>query len=128
MKKKYIYVFLTLVSVSSFLLPSVALAYGVCDNETGKMETFKSVICLVSDYIFYIIPVLISIALIIFLAGVVKYIAYGGNDEKRAEGAKFMMYGIIGLAVMVSVWGLVRIVTGTFGWNGVIPNLNQIKG
>ena len=121
MKKKYFYIFSVLL-VLSFLLPSIVLAAG-----SQAPKTFKGVITLIEEYISYLIPLLFGIALVFFLMGVVKYIMYAGNEDKRSEGAKFMFYGIIGLAVMISVWGLVKIITGTFGFPFVIPDLNQIK-
>ena len=49
-----------------------------------------------------------------FLAGVFKYIRQASDDKEREEGRKMMLYGIIALFVMVSVWGLVRVLQGTF--------------
>lgn len=62
----------------------------------------------------YIIPLIISLGLVYFLWGVSKYVAPGGDDDKIKEGKNMMIYGIIGLFFMVSVWGLVAIVTQTF--------------
>ena len=61
-----------------------------------------------------VIKVLIGAAVVLFLFGVVKYISSGGDEEKRKEGKNLVVYGIIGLFVMVSVWGLVNILAGTF--------------
>jgi len=56
----------------------------------------------------------IAIAVIIFLWGVVSYITAGADEEKRATARSLMIYGIIGLFVMVSVWGLVAVLGRTF--------------
>ena len=63
------------------------------------------------------VQVLIAAAVVLFLFGVVKYIASGEDETKRKEAKSYIVYGIIGLFVMVSVWGLVGILTGTFGVN-----------
>lgn len=73
----------------------------------------------------YVIPLIISLALVVFLWGVFKTVTAAGDPKKRQEGIGFITYGIIGLAVMVSVWSLVYILTSTFFANGLlIPQLN----
>ncbi len=62
-----------------------------------------------------LIGLLIGAALVFFLYGVFTYINAGGDSGKVAEGSKMMLYGIIALFVMVSVWGLVSIVANTLG-------------
>ncbi len=54
-------------------------------------------------------------AVVWFLYGVFKFIMASGDEEGRTEGRKQMIAGIIGIAVIVSVWGLVTWVTSTTG-------------
>jgi hypothetical protein len=51
------------------------------------------------------------------------YIRDANDVKKREESKKFIYYGIIGLTVMVGVWGIVRIVTTTFGLGNTVPQL-----
>jgi len=60
-----------------------------------------------------------SSLIVLMIAGGVVFVVYGAflmmtNEEKRAEGKNTVMYGIIGIFVMVSVWGLVNILKSTF--------------
>lgn len=58
-----------------------------------------------------VVPVVFAIAFIVFIWGVFNYfIAGGANEEKRAEGTKFVFSAIIGFVVMVSIWGIVNLV------------------
>ena len=67
----------------------------------------------------YLVPLVFTIALIVFLFGVArKYIFSNGDQTKVAEGHKLILWGIIGFVVMLSVWGLVNIVTSVFGLTG----------
>jgi hypothetical protein len=60
------------------------------------------------------VPVIFALAFIVFIWGVFQYFIAGGhNDEKREDGKKLMLWGIIGFFVMVSVWGLVNILVGS---------------
>ncbi len=62
-----------------------------------------------------LVPVLFAIAFIMFLWGVYKYFIIGATeDKKREEGRHFVLWSIIGFAVILSVWGLVAVVTSTF--------------
>ena len=73
-------------------------------------------------------PLLISLAVIVFVIGVIKYIAGADDSAKRTEGRNFMIYGLVALFVMVSVWGLVGVLQGTFGLGNspVIPQLQDL--
>ncbi len=63
-----------------------------------------------------LVPVLMAIAFIVFLWGVYKYFILGAADEKsRADGRQFTLWGIIGFVVILSLWGLVNLLMGTFG-------------
>ncbi|HEY4476388.1 MAG TPA: hypothetical protein VJB69_00130 [Candidatus Paceibacterota bacterium] len=76
---------------------------------------FKGLISLIVDKIFDPIALLIvGLATIYFLIGVLKYIQSVGDETKRKEGVVMMTYGIIGLFVMVSLWGLVNVLNKTF--------------
>ena len=70
-----------------------------------------------------IIPLIFTLAFLFFLWGMAQYIRNADNEKKREESKKFIYYGIIGLTVMVSVWGIVRVVTSTFGLGNTVPQL-----
>jgi len=85
-------------------------------------DLFSFVTCLISKSI---IPLLFLVAIGFFLYGVVNYLAHAGDSAKRQEGSKFMLWGVIALFVMLSVWGLVGILRETFSVKNVIPQLPQ---
>jgi predicted permease len=64
-----------------------------------------------------VIPVLIALGVLAFMWGIVMYL-FGKNKE---EGKSFMLWGIIALFVMTSVWGLVGILRGTLFGNNADP-------
>lgn len=61
-----------------------------------------------------IIPILMLVAFMVFLWGVVKFIFAGGDEEKRKTAKHYIIYGLIGLFVMVAVWGIIEVVLNTF--------------
>ena len=85
---------------------------------------FKSLISLFLSYINILIPFVISLTVLLFVWGVFKYVNAGASVDDRTEGRKFMLYGIISLFVMVSVWGFVNILnTSIFGGTLYIPQV-----
>jgi len=63
-----------------------------------------------------IIPTIITFASFAFVFGVVHYFIINGNDEsKQAEGRQFVMWGILGLTLLFSVWGVVNLALSTLG-------------
>lgn len=59
-----------------------------------------------------LIPLIIGLAVLLFLWGVLRYV-FMKDDSDKKEARNFMMWGIIALFVMVSVWGLVNILDQT---------------
>jgi len=62
-----------------------------------------------------LIVLLFSLGTAVFLWGLIEFI-YDPTDPTRKEtGKKHMIYGILGLLIMVSLWGIVRLVLHTLG-------------
>ena len=98
---------------ATLLIPSLAAAQGFND--------FDDAISTITNWLNDLIPLLIGIAVIVFLWGVVKYVIAGSDSTKRKEGGALMAYGILAIFVMVSVWGLVNILVDTLDLNTNIP-------
>lgn len=63
-----------------------------------------------------VVPVIFAFAFAAFVWGVVNYFFLNGGDEtKRTEGRQFVLWGIIGMVVLFSVWGFVNIMLSTLG-------------
>lgn len=68
------------------------------------------------------VPVVFALAFIVFIWGVFQVFILGGtNEEAKEKGRALMLWGLIGFFVMVSVWGLVRILTGSVGFTPGVP-------
>jgi len=73
-----------------------------------------------------IVPVLFAVAFIVFLWGAFQTFIMGANSEDvKDKGKNLMLWGLIGFFVMVSIWGLVNILTGSlsFGNNAGPSNV-----
>ncbi len=92
-------------------IPALALAQPL---PVGTQRIVDNVKALVNN----IIPILLIIGTIVFLWGVILYLTAGADEEKRANARSLMIYGLVGLFVMVAVWGIVNVLVGFFGTTG----------
>ncbi len=68
--------------------------------------------------------VLVSLGVIYIVWNVVQYFIKPSSDDRK-EAGKNILWGIVGLFIIVSIWGLVNILTNTFKTtpaNQPIPN------
>ena len=84
----------------------------------GQITTIQSLICKFNEILGAILPLLIALGVVYFVWGVISFVI-ASDEEAKTTGRDRMIYGIIGLVVIVGLWGLVRIVTNTFGLNNV---------
>lgn len=61
------------------------------------------------------IKLMLAIAVMVFLYGVVEFILGADNEEKRNVGKQHIIWGLIGLFIMVSVFGIMRILLNLWG-------------
>src|SRR6185436_17321654 len=60
------------------------------------------------------IVLLFSIAFVYFLYGVVLYVINADSQDARKTGKQHMLWGIIGMVIMISVFGIMQILVNTF--------------
>ena len=77
-------------------------------------KNFAELVNLFVSIINTAVPIVIAFAVLGFFWGLAKYISSAGDSSKIEEGRNIMIYGTIGLFVMVSLWGILRILSETF--------------
>jgi uncharacterized membrane protein len=81
------------------LLPIISQAQVYLSNTAGILRTATEIV----DRI--LIPLVFALALLYFFWGVVKYIRSEGQGKE--DGRMIMVWGVVALFVISSVWGLV---------------------
>jgi hypothetical protein len=106
-----------------YAFPVLAFAQAV----SGSTNNVDDVINKIRALFNAAVPLIISLAIIYFLWYVFQY-AIAGDEEKKGAAKSGMFYGIVAIAVMVSVWGLVNILVNTFGFSSsqAPTNLNNL--
>lgn len=66
-----------------------------------------------------LVPLIFALAFLLFLFGVFKYFFSSGAkaEDNRKEGRKFVMWGVIAFAIMISLWGIVNVLVRTFNFD-----------
>ncbi|MDP2598813.1 MAG: hypothetical protein Q8P49_03220 [Candidatus Liptonbacteria bacterium] len=103
--------YLLWVTSALFLAPLTISAQTVEGPIAG---TIAQISALVND----LIPLLLAVAVLLFLWGLVKFIANIGDETARAAGKSLMVWGMIALFVMVSFWGIIGYVQESLGLTG----------
>jgi hypothetical protein len=63
-----------------------------------------------------VVPVIFALSFLVFIYGVAKFFFLSSDNEAgRESGKAFMFWGILGLAMLLSVWGFVRLLLSTLG-------------
>ena len=62
-----------------------------------------------------IIILAFAVALLVFFWGLVQFIMSETADAKRKDGSKKIIYGLLGMFVMISAYGIIRLILDTFG-------------
>jgi len=71
-----------------------------------------------------LIPLAFALCLLYFFWGVVKYIGKSANSERATEeGKRVMMWGLIGIFIVFSIWGIVKFIQSELG----IPDIQNIE-
>ncbi len=103
-----------LFTILAAIAPSVAFAQTVVTDAnsltvklTGLANTF--------------IGILIALAVIFVIWHAILFIMEAGAPDKRKEHGWGIIWGLVGLAIILSIWGLVAILTNTFRTNNQTP-------
>ena len=73
-----------------------------------------------------IIPFLAVVAFLIFILGVARFIRASGDDKDFDDKKKFLIWGVVGMFVMFTIWGIITFLKSEFGFSGEV-GIPQLK-
>ena len=105
----------------TYLIPTAILAapYLAFAAGTTTAKTLKDLIGVIIGYFNTALALIMGVAVVMFVFYVVKY--FITPNTERTEAAQYVMWSVIGFAVIFSMWGLVNIVTSTFNFDQTSP-------
>lgn len=89
---------------------SPAIAFAQLGNVTNLIQSVRNIIDI-------LIPLVAALALLYFFWGLAQFILNSADPEAQTAGKNRMIWGIVALFVIVSVWGLVRWLGDAVGIN-----------
>lgn len=93
---------------------------------SDQITTFAGLLNRVNDILNATVPFLIGLGVFVIIYGVFGYITHSADEEKRAEARQFVLWGIIGVCIMLSIWGLISVLTNTFVLDTYAPAVDTI--
>jgi hypothetical protein len=117
-----------IISLGFTFAPVVALAQAapatlpVVNDANGLLVRFISVLNVVTY-------ILVALAVLFIVYNVVWYIIKPSSSEEKGTHGMNILWGIVGLFIIVSIWGLVNILTNTVKTNPgrqPIPNAGNV--
>src|SRR3989344_207097 len=107
----------SLVAMGTIVMPALASA-----------ATLLNTLALANTFLNALIGLFITLAIVVFFWGLIRYLVEAG--EEKAKGLQIMFYGVLAIFVMVSIWGIIRLLQSTFkvtSTDPVIPKGIQIN-
>lgn len=95
----------------------------------ARSEGIRGVIeYLVNNIGLRLIPFLGAVAFFLFVWGIARFIRAAGNEKELKDSKNIIIWGIVGMFVLVAVWGIIAFLRNEFGWgSGTSLFIPQIR-
>ncbi len=70
---------------------------------------------------------LFALAVLYFLWGVLEFIWNQTSEEKKTSGKSHMLWGVIGIAIMLGVWSILNLILSTLNISGIDPENGKVE-
>ncbi|OGG73941.1 hypothetical protein A3A40_01280 [Candidatus Kaiserbacteria bacterium RIFCSPLOWO2_01_FULL_54_20] len=97
---------------SRIITASVLPILGALIPMVASAATLTDTLVFMSTFLNGVIGLFITLAIVVFFWGLIKYLWSMGTEDAH-EGLKIMFWGIIAIFVMVSIWGIIRLLQST---------------
>ncbi len=114
---------ITIIAGLALMTPLFAFAQTSITNISGAGQFIIGIVNGV------LVPVIFTLAFIVLLWGLFQAFIIGASDtEAKDKGKNLIVYGIGGLVIMLTIWGLVHIITGSFSTTNSGPGKLPTSG
>lgn len=80
-------------------------------------SNFTELVGVFTHYIALLVPIIFALTFLYIAWGIINaWIINGGDEGAVGEGKKIALVGVIALAFMFGIWGVLQILQGAFGW------------
>ena len=110
-----------IIGIGITLLALPVWAYADSEDLFDVIQVFQTVLA-------SLIPLIIGLAVLYFVWNLTQYILKSESVEGRADAKNAMIWGVIIIFVMVSLWGLVNVLAGTFDLDVSVTGIPNVPG
>jgi len=108
-------------SISKTGIIALALLPLTSYAQTYDISTIEGIVVAVSGILETILPALVAIAVFMVVWFTFMLVVNAGDPEKRKSALHGIFWGIIGIFLMYSIWGIIRVFTNTVGFEDTTP-------
>ncbi len=62
-----------------------------------------------------VVTLLVAVAVLVFIYGVFEFVRNAESSDERKTGGQHMLWGAVGLFIMVTAYGILNLILGTIG-------------
>jgi len=95
----------------------------------AEPKNLTEIINLFTDIGLKIIPFLGAVAFLVFVWGIARFIKSAGSEKEIKDSKNLIVWGVIGLFVLITIWGIVAFLQSEFGFGDkpFVPQINFNK-
>ena len=86
------------------IITSLLIAPGIA---AAQLDGISTIIARIGEIVQQLTIIVAGIAVLVFFWGLVKFISKAGDETAHEEGKRLMIWGILALFIMVSIWGII---------------------
>lgn len=101
-------------------------AAGGGSDPGGEITTFTGLLNRISTILNAIVPFLVGLGVFVIIYGIFGYIRHSAEEEKRIEARMFIVWGVVGVFMMLAIWGFVNILVNTFSLKRDAPVIKSV--
>lgn len=97
------------------MLPTIVFAQGHTAAAASFVDRINNAI------VFPLISLMLGVAVLVFVWGGYQYLLHADDARARSEGQKHMLFGILGIVIMISAYTILAIAVRTFFGDAAVP-------
>jgi len=91
----------------------------------NKYMSIADIIGKFAAVLYRLVLIAFPLVTIVFIWGLIKYIGFGAitgeetSAQQKTGGKRLMVFGIVTLFIMISIWGIIFMLSSTFGLTNI---------
>ena len=81
--------------------------------QTNIFVTIRTIVTSIEGIVNALLPVIFALAILAFFWGIFLYV-FSTGEEKKVEGKHIMLWAVIAIAIMASLFGIIQVLQVTF--------------